>query len=38
MTEAEERALHRRLLMTNLIPAAAFAAVLLVVSLSGTRL
>jgi hypothetical protein len=37
MSEADERAMHRRLLMTNLIPAAAFAAVLLVVSLSGTR-
>lgn len=37
LSEAETRALHRRLALTNLIPAAAFAIVLLVVSLSGMR-
>ncbi len=37
MSEAEQRALYFRLALTNLIPAAAFATVLLVVSLSGTR-
>lgn len=37
LSEAETRALHRRLALTNLIPAAAFAVVLLVVSLSGMR-
>ncbi len=37
MCEAEKSALQRRLFLTNLIPAAAFAMVLLFVSLSGTQ-
>ena len=37
MSETEKHALYFRLLMTNLIPAAAFALVLLVLSLSGTQ-